>query len=187
MPGDDQTIETLQAQLAALEAARDHMAPPETAPRRVETASLPALAAPDADPYAVTSWGETGYDFRTPSGQLCRLRKLDPARLAMSGVLDKITRLPGLAQEQIDKAEGNPPPATPEMPSSDQLSALTDVLQILIPLAVEKPAIWELPAEGEERVNGRVYIDTVDFADQVAIMERVTGGVKAFDNFRQES
>jgi hypothetical protein len=146
--------------------------------------NIPSPSMP-ADRYAVTTWGQNGQDFRTPSGQLCRLRKLNPAKLAASGILDRITRLPGMAQDLVDQAEGAPPAKTDEMPSAEAVEALVDLLNVLIPIAVEQPTIYPLPGEGEERVTGRVYVDSVDFTDQVAIMEKVVGGLRSFDNFRQ--
>lgn len=187
MPGTEKTYEELQAELALLRAREpqpEQSNVPAT-PIYAPPSAAPADQAPSADPYAITAWADSGYDFRVPSGQLCRLRKLDPAKLAVSGILDKITRLPGLAQDQIDRAEGAPPMKADEMPSADAVSALSEVLSMLVPLAVEKPTIYPVPAEGEERVTGRVYLDSVDFTDQVAIMERVTGGVRKMDAFRQ--
>lgn len=43
------------------------------------------------DKYAPTTWGQTNeFDFTTPSGQLCRLRRTDPTDLIAAGLLDKL-------------------------------------------------------------------------------------------------
>jgi hypothetical protein len=138
-----------------------------------------------SNPYAATSWGSNFYDFRVPSGQLCQMRKLQPEELAEKGILDKITRLPALAQEQIDQAEGKPPTLTKA--EADALPELLSVLSLLLPLVVVQPELWPEPAEGEERVAGRVYVRDVELADRIAIMERALEGVAKMDNFRPKS
>jgi hypothetical protein len=178
MPGEEKTIQQLEAELALARRAADtgDVKLPSSAPQPVQS----------SDPYAATSWGESGYDFRTPSGQLCRMRKLDPAKLAASGILDKITRLPAISQAEIDRAQGLPPEKQAEMmPDASAITALVEVLDIIVPLAVEKPQVYVDPAEGEDRIPGRVYMSQIEFGDRVAIMERATGSVKAFDNFRE--
>jgi hypothetical protein len=152
----------------------------------VETTPSPVLSAePEADKYAVTTWGESEYDFRVPSGQLCRMKKIQPQELAGTGLLDRITRLPGLAEEQVRKAEGQPP--TPAMPEAEQLKTMVSLLEELLPLVVVKPKLHPNPLNGEDKVPGRVYVSDVDLADQIAIMERAVGGVAKMDNFRQQS
>lgn len=144
-----------------------------------------------ASPYAVTGWGSNLYDFEVPSGQLCQMKKLRPDELIGTGILDKLTRLPGLAEEQIQKAEGKPPVKEDETASEKQIMELLPVINQLVCLVVVQPKVWPEPSEDQEdniaRVEGRVYIGDVDLADQVAIMERVTSGVRKMDNFRAEA
>jgi hypothetical protein len=139
-----------------------------------------------SDPYAPTTWGEGEYDFRTPGGQLCRLRDLPIEELAQQGILDRITRLPGLTQELIDKAEGAPPSSASGLPDGETVKTLREVVDILVPLVVVAPHIWPLPAEGEDRVKGRVYVDTIPFTDRVAIMNRSVKGLQNLDAFRNQ-
>lgn len=148
----------------------------------------------DKDPYAVTSWAESEYDFRVPSGQLCRMKKLRPEEMIGTDLLDRVTRLPGFAEENIRKAEGRPPTAA--MPSKEALAEVIEVLDELLPLVVVKPKLWPEPTpeqanddpelDNSERRSGRVYVSDVELADRVAIMERAVGGVKRMDNFRKK-
>jgi hypothetical protein len=139
------------------------------------------------DPYAVTTWGSTEYDFRTPSGQMCRMKKLKPEELLTSDLLDRISRLPGFADEEIRKAEGKPP--TDKMPSKQDMAHVIETLDELIPMVVVKPTVLRVglvdPEEG--RVPGAVYTDDIELADRIAIMERAMNGVKKLDSFREES
>lgn len=149
-------------------------------------ANVPTVPAAPADPYAVTTWGETEYDFKVPSGQTCRMRKLQPEEMIATGILDQMTKLPGIVQEQIDKAEGAPPvKVSVESVDTNQITSLLEVLNKLIPLVVAIPQVWPNPGEYETRVPGRVYVGDIELADRIAIMERATGGVNKFDNFRE--
>lgn len=145
----------------------------------------PKQRLPPQDPYAVTSWGETEYDFITPSGQRCRMKKLRPEELLETGLLDRVTRLPGFAEEQIEKAEGQPPKAA-ALPSKEDIKSLIQVLNELLPLVIVKPHVRSVPPPGQERVAGVVYTDMIELGDRMAIMERAMTGVKKLDNFREQ-
>lgn len=142
--------------------------------------------APPQDPYAVTAWGSNEYDFTVPSGQTCRMRKLRPEDAIGTGILDKITRLPAFADELIQKAEGNPP--TPPMPEQEQMDALVEVLNDLLPIVVVRPRVYR--TEEEQDAPGAapgVLVRDIELIDRIAIMERATGGVAKMDNFRSQS
>lgn len=142
---------------------------------------------PVTDPYAAQMWGSNEYDFRCPSGQLCRLQKVDVGKLAESGILDRVTRLPGLAAALVEKSSGQPPVAPDAMPDKETIAAVMEVLLILIPQVVVKPEIHEIPAEGEEREEGLIYVDSIDTLDQIAIMEKVMAPLAKMDAFRKQS
>lgn len=148
---------------------------------------LPSQAQPVP---AAQVWGSNEYDFTCPSGAQCRMRKLMPEKLLEMGVLDKITALPGLAEEQVEKAEGQPPKKlTDSLPSKEDLAAIVGVLELLIPMVVVEPRVYPVPvpnAEGvvPDRVSGRIYTDTIELMDRIAIMERAVQGVKKMEPFR---
>jgi hypothetical protein len=145
----------------------------------------PSPPATPQDPYAVTAWGETEYDFRTPSGQLCRMKKLRPEELVEAGLLDRITRLPAFADAEVRKAEGQPPLSS--IPSKEDLAVVVETLDELIPMVVVKPHVARVPKDGEGRVEGVVYTDMIELTDRIAIMERAVQGVSKMDKFREES
>lgn len=179
MPGDDsKTIEQLQAELAAAYASRMQ--------GEVRVTSS-ATSVPAEDPYAPTAWAANEYDFEVPSGQRCRLRKLPVEELVRSGVLDKLTRLPGLTDKVIRTAEGLPPvkePAEDEMPAPEHMQGLLELLDAILPIVVLKPRVYPEPTDPEQRINGRVYPSSIELADRVAILERSVGGLRDLDKFR---
>ena len=173
------SVEELKAQLAEAEEAE----------RRTVSNSVPQTAkAEQSDPYAVTSWGETEYDFITPSGQRCRLKKLDLAELAETGILDQVTRLPGVTADLVEKSSGQPPSAKPDddMPDRETIKTVVELVNILVPLIVVKPQIFPI-VEDEDRVPGRIYVDSIEITDRIAIMERALGGLVKLDSFRKQS
>lgn len=120
-------------------------------------------------------------DFICPSGQKCKLRKLQPEALMEAGVLDQVTRLEGLAQELVNRAEGVPP-SKQKLPSRDELKQLLDLINVVVPLAVDEPKVHgddveDLPADA-------IRVSDIDLSDRVAIMNEALSGLKAFDNFR---
>jgi hypothetical protein len=178
-------VEELERQLAE---ARATQAAEAAASTQTNIQTFPNPAAPETtSPYAVTSWGSPFFDFKTPSGQLCQLKKVDVAELAQAGILDQVSRLPGVAGELIAKAEGQPPTVEPVLPDKDTIAAVVDLMNVLIPLVVVQPKIWPLPEGDETRKPDRIYADSVEIADRIAIMNRVLGGLQKLDSFRIES
>lgn len=169
------SVEELEKALAAARIAQD---------QQVIANSVPQAERAATDKYAATSWGGAEYDFTTPSGQLCRLRRLPLEELAKTGVLDRVTRLPGLTAELVTKAQGLPPSAEAELPPVEHIEAIGEVVNAIVPIVVVEPKVYAIPPEGEERVNGLIYVDSIDFVDRVAIMNRVIGPLAKLDNFR---
>src|SRR5690349_11159062 len=95
-------------------------------------AAEPSQPSSPQDEYAVTSWGSDLYDFVVPSGQRCQMRKLKPETLIGTDLLDKVTRLPAFAEENIRVAEGKPPAAA--LPDKEALAQLVSVLNELLPM-----------------------------------------------------
>jgi hypothetical protein len=157
----------------------------------VENVSLPdSPPTPPASPqgaYTLTTWGAAEYDFVVPSGQRCRMRKLRPEALIEKDptLIDRISVLPGFAQEQIDKAEGLPPKKLQDQ--KEQFAMVVSVVNELLPEVVVLPVVLPIPAEGQPRKEGAIYVDDIELADRVAIMERAVQGVAKLAPFRAEA
>jgi hypothetical protein len=119
------------------------------------------------------------YDFTCPSGQTCRLRKLQPEELLEGGILDQITRLEGIAADLVNTAEGQPPTPS-KMPSHADFQMVLDVLNTVVPLAVVEPKVYP-DADAPE---GSIRVSDIDLADRMAIMEESLKSLRALDRFR---
>lgn len=151
-------------------------------PERPAAAGVAVRAAPEpADDVWARARGERGRDFVCPSGQRCRLVDVAPDRLLAAGILDKVTRLEGLAQDLIDRAEGKPPEKLQE-PSREDLEAMVEVINVIVPLAVVKPSVFadDDPQAGSDDIR----VSDIDFGDRVAILNEALKGLKALDRFR---
>jgi hypothetical protein len=182
-------IKNLEAQLAAAYAEARKLPEPLTGGNATASGDVPpSLPAPVQARPATEVWGSNEYDFVCPSGAQCRMRKLAPEKLVEYGILDKLTNLPGIAAEVVEKAEAVGPPTSAEdkMPSTEEMKHLLGIMEILIPAVVVAPVVFPVPADGAREV-GRIYTDSIDLADRIAIMERAVGGTKAYEAFRTGS
>jgi hypothetical protein len=140
----------------------------------------PPPFSPPQDPYDWT--GESEQEFTVPSGRKCLLRNADVKQLAAAGILDQVSRLQGLANDLVKQSQGQPPTKATSYEKS--LLDLEAVMDKLVPLVVVKPVIWPTPPAEEDRVGGRVYVDSVPFTDKAAIMNKSLGALANFDSFR---
>jgi hypothetical protein len=172
-------------------------ATPRRAPakRAVAPAKAPgqrqALPAPSEAPYAPTAWqaGSNLYDHVVPSGQRCQLKKLELPELMKAGLLDTLNGLSAIVDMDVVKvAKGLPPAAMKAM--MDNAGALEKMLLLIdqiVVMCVKQPPIAPLPADGEPRVPGLIYIDDVDQSDRIDIFNTVMEGVGDLAAFREVS
>lgn len=133
---------------------------------------------------SATVWASkkaAGEDFVCPSGQTCKLRTLSPESLLTEGILDRVTRLEGLADSLVTTAEGQPP-AKPKLPSEEDFKLLLETINLVIPLAVAEPTVYkdddpDAPADG-------IRVSDIELTDRMAILEKSLSGVRALDAFR---
>lgn len=178
-------LQAMSAQELEVARANGYVRPESSDLReRAQEAFDNSRPAPPQDPYAVTSWGEREYDHTVPSGQRCRMRKLRPEELIERNLLDRITRLPGFSEEEIRKAEGKPP--TPQSVAKEDMQAMLEILEQLIPIVVVQPVVHSSDTPEEERVPGSVTVRDIELADRIDIMNRALSGVSKMDNFREK-
>jgi hypothetical protein len=141
----------------------------------------------DVTPKTANTWAAnrdsvgTGEEFTAPSGQKCLLRRLDPEELMRLGILDRITRLEGLAQSLVDQAEGLPPEKV-KLPDRADLELLLETIDLLLPHAVLEPRIYA--NDDDEAPEDAIRVSHVDLDDRVAIMEHSVRKLKMMDRFR---
>lgn len=143
-----------------------------------------AIPVPPADPYAPTAWGQPSeQDFKCPSGQLCRVRRVDMMDLLGGGLLNNLDFVTKIVQDE------HVPNATvgPKAIENKALSALSasgpkemaefkKAIDGVVLRVVVKPSLWPIPPEGEARVEGCVYVDSIAFTDKVEIFNWAVSG-----------
>lgn len=123
-----------------------------------------------------------GTDFTCPSGQTCKLRKVQPEDALRAGILDRITRLDGLAADLVARAEGAPPEPN-KLPSGDDIAVLLETINSLTLLAVAEPKIYA--DDDSDAPEGAIRISDIELEDRMAIMEKALEGLKSLDRFRK--
>ena len=143
---------------------------------------------PTADRYAATSWGTYDSEFEVPSGQLCRVRKLDFADVMASGLMDKLNTLQGVVDKNIRKGEGQPP-VDPMRMMQDRRTAIqfASLLNQVTCMVVTAPHVEMPPENQKDRVDGAIYADTVGLADKMAIFQYAMGDLGKLESFRSQA
>lgn len=189
MPGDYTDAEVSAMNTNQLvEALNRNWAKP-TSEINLGTSMPTAAPEPRDDVWATKALHKDGDEFVCPSGQKCLLREVTPDRLLEAGILDKVTRLEGLAEELIRKSSGLPPEKQ-AMPSREDLAALLEVINVLMPIAIVEPKIYldSEPEQDDEHPNGvpagGIRCSNIDLDDRMAIMSEALKSVRRLDPFR---
>jgi len=150
----------------------------------------------DYDRYApIPAWGgNVNYDFVLPSKQVVLLRKLQMEDIVELDLIDAMDTFTGLMTvPENAKAKKSKKAANEEeqigrqiFGNPEKFKAVMKTADKCILKAVLKPTVQEPPAEFAERVEGVVYLDTIPFADKLAIFNEVFEGVGGFESFREE-
>lgn len=184
MPGEYSEQELTEMDAAAFAAAKERgwRKPVAQRPDDQQNLSSAAPAASSGNVWAANRAAmRSGEDFVTPSGQKCRMRDLTPELLLPLGILDRVTRLEGIANQLIEQAEGMPP-APEHMPSREDLEILLETLNLLVPVAVLEPKVY--PDDAEDAPADAIRVSDIDLMDRLAIMERSLRKIRALDRFR---
>lgn len=168
--------------------------------------------------YAVTTWGKPqSFEFTTPSGQVCLMRRLEVEDLVELGTLSDVDRLTNLVNDdhiQPTKGRGQPQDRLPKKLTAAQVEKqhaammqniisnkedfrlLSWVMDGIVCSAVMEPHLVTayLGARDdatripvEGRHPGLIYADSVPFNDRMAIMNTALGGLEDLARFREGS
>lgn len=138
------------------------------------------------DPYAPSTWGQPAErDFTCPSGQVCRVRRVDVMDLLSGGLLNNVDFLTAVVRDQHIPNANSPAGADPEaavdaikkMSSAGaDMAGFRETIHSVVMRVVVRPALHPAPAPGDDRKNGVVYIDSVPMTDQTSIFNwAITG------------
>lgn len=166
------------------------------------------------DEYAPKAWSFRDFDFMLPSGDKCRLRKMDPMLLVESDLMDKLdfatgvvmgTHVKNANRSKVEmvktdrakreaRARGKDPDQVDDAvalanlrENPEQLLQFRSVLDEVLLIAVVKPTMHKPPEDDDERVDGLFYTDSVPFNDKIAVFNKVMEGVNAVAQFRKGS
>jgi hypothetical protein len=175
--------------------------PAQTLPKGVPTPKR----GKKGDKYAPTAWGSKNsraatIDLTVPSGQRCRVRTVGVPGLIEAGILANVDSLTSIVATEFVKKDENDNPIIDIPGITDSEGAIKSIMEVMDKvtcLAVVEPHVYEVPMvhtdpddedspliEGE-RIEGRVYVDTVDDEDKVFIFQAVVGGTQDLEQFRE--
>lgn len=157
------------------------------AAKKAQRVQRGAPQAPEA--YKATQWGAgpSEFDVTCPSGQKALVRSLDIMRLMDMGLLDRLNGLSGIINTQVlPKAKGQRVPEVDVNELMKNADGLREVLALVDTVICEAVVLPEVYANvpDEERVEGRVYADSIGLEDKFFIFNEVTGGLDQLANFR---
>jgi hypothetical protein len=159
-------------------------------------------------------WGQStqSIELTVPSGQVCLVKRPDPQRLAELGVLDQVDILTKLVDDKhVKRVKGksaadlvktidssvvtkNPKIMVGILQTADKVVEAVVlspvVLRPVLRDAYKQPVLVdgkEIPLPHEERVEGQIYTDMIEFVDRMFIFQHAVGGNPDLATFRDES
>jgi hypothetical protein len=145
--------------------------------------------AQDPSAYAPSTWGtQDTFEVTVPSGQKCLCRELSIERLIEMGLLQSINSLEAIVGNEILPRAGGRANVQVDMgalmQNADKLTAVLELVNTIVCEAVVAPQVHPVPAEGEARVQGLVYVDSIGMQDRFAIFSETTGNLEGLASFR---
>jgi len=149
--------------------------------------------------YAVTGWkrkGDNTFDYTLPSGQTCRLRKLNMETIAELGLMDELDTFTGSIQvTPSKKAKGKgAKPLTEEeqgaevmkkmLKNKDAFIKMLGTINKVVVSCVVEPRVHPEPQDGSPRDEELVYTDDIEFEDKMLIFQEVFEGMSKMESFR---
>lgn len=134
-----------------------------------------------------SAWGGSIFeDFQLPSGDTCQLRKIDIMEFLENGILQETDGLGTIVQGHIKKATTIPG----KKPSADEIGMevlkdrksmgkTKDMIYMVCVAAVAQPKIHMMPDDDADRDDEKIYVDTVPFADRMAIFSHVMSQINS--------
>lgn len=155
-------------------------------------------------------------ELECPSGQMCLVRKPDPQILVTLGIADKVDVLTKLVDtKHVKRVKGKPStdPAQVDLSTfSKNPKAMTDVFSLadrVVEAVVIEPHVLrpvsrdidgspllvknakgeevEVPLPWNDRQEGQIYTDMIDFPDRMFIFQHAVGGDVDLASFREQS
>lgn len=168
--------------------------------------------------YSAPAWGQSPFiDLDVPSGGHVQVKRLGVEDLIKADLVDEFDTISGVADEKVvgpakgrrpqDRAKKKPTKAETAAKESasakaflsgDNLSVISSLMGRLLPIVILQPSVATtyMKDEGgkwciipvEDREEGIIYIDTVPFQDQMAILQASMEGMdmEGLEQFREQ-
>ena len=163
-------------------------------------------------------WGQSPYqDLTLPSGHVIQVKMIDLEDLVKADLLEEFDKLSGVVEEKVagpakgrkpqDRAKKKPNKAeaakaeqnsVAQMLKGDNLGMLGGLMGRLLPILIVQPRVkshmvktesgkWETIPPDDRDEDG-IYIDTVPFTDQMAILDHCMAGMDqdGLQQFREQ-
>jgi hypothetical protein len=141
--------------------------------------------------YQPSAWGTTAnFEVTTPSGQTCLAHELSVEKLMEMGLLQAIDALSGIVEMKVlPGSQGKPPEVDMQkvMSNGKQLMEVMNLVNMIVCAGVVEPQVHPVvdqDGNSVERVNGRVYVDSIPLGDRFFLFNEITGGLESFAAFR---
>lgn len=143
------------------------------------------------DRYAPTSWGRPDtsnepFEFTTPSGQICLIRRLGMDDILRMGMVDKLDFFSKSMSE--DDAEKPNEAREDEIKKSvlSNFGQMDDAIGAIVVAGVIAPSIQPTPDHAALKKAGVIYVDSIPFNDRVALFSEILD-TEGLSTFRKES
>lgn len=149
--------------------------------------------------YGVGWGGPAVQDLPVPSGAICLVKRPDPMIFVEAGALDEVDVLTSFVQEKhvtrvkngkrvkvVEEAPADDKELMKLMSDPETRAKLKDLMDRVTCTVVVRPQVFP-NVDLEDRIEGRVYVDTIDFVDKAAILKYAVGDPKALERFRQQN
>lgn len=181
MPGDQQRIQELRAEIEALQQGHPN--------RQTNVPTTTRAPEPKQDWSAKPLvWGAARtYEWTAPSGQRALLNRLKPEQLIKHGLLNKLNTLTVTTDRLVTKAEGQRPQPAISVEDVNTISGLLDLMQDLLPLLVAEPRLVRDPDNEDERKSDVLYVSDIELNDRIALMNEAVSALIPMEAFRSGS
>ena len=177
--------------------AKKTAATQQRAPRKRTAATVteaPPPTPPNGDKYAPSTWGAVSAyeDLRTPTGQLCLVRRPGLEGLIKAGIVSNFDMLTKLVGDQAERVKTGKEPKSDEetmneiMGDPEKLIEMMRVIDKIVIYVVVKPEIQTAPNDPTRRDPRVIYDDMIDMDDKMFIMNFALGGVRDLSRFREQ-
>lgn len=146
-------------------------------------------------PWAANAKRRGGFDHVVPSGQTCRIKPIPLEDLVLGGIIDDVDAITKIVDSDIAakiKPTGRAADAESNADAADGLKFIQSpaghtaiaLMNKIVPLVVVEPTILPEPADGEERIEGAIYVTDIDLADRADIFSVVMAPTEKAAQFR---